>query len=122
MAEAKKFECWAVVELFGHHRIAGFVTEAEIGGASFIRIDVPEIGPRPGHTKYYGPAAVYGIHPCAEDIAREAAADLREWDAPLPVSVPSIQAAEQVIREAQRVEERRQIAPGGDWEDNDGDF
>ncbi len=43
------FDTWAVVEVMGHNTYAGRVTEQAIGGASFIRVDVPEI-----------PAAVLG--------------------------------------------------------------
>jgi hypothetical protein len=32
---------WAVLELMGHRRIAGRITEVTIGGAGFLRIDVP---------------------------------------------------------------------------------
>ncbi|HEY0169427.1 MAG TPA: hypothetical protein VGB98_00120 [Pyrinomonadaceae bacterium] len=38
----KTFDCWCVLELFGHVRLAGHVTEASIGGCSFLRVDVPE--------------------------------------------------------------------------------
>ena len=41
MGEQTKFEEWAVLELFGHQRLAGLVSEVQIGGASFVRVDVP---------------------------------------------------------------------------------
>jgi hypothetical protein len=45
----QKFELNAVVELFGHQRIAGKVTEQSIGVATFIRIDVPETSAQRSH-------------------------------------------------------------------------
>ncbi len=89
--EQAAFSHWAVVELFGHARIAGLVTEQQIGGASFIRVDVPELqvrardsrlpGPitvetRPAYTRFFGAAAIYAITPVAEEIARIAAEDI----------------------------------------------
>jgi len=135
----EKFETWAVVELFGHHRIAGFVSEAQIGGCSFVRVDVPEVGPeRPAYTKLYGNGAIYAIHPCTEEIARQAVKQLRRWDNPLPVTVPDLQAAEATIREAERIRDQLARLPAalpasaasedGDWEeaedegDDDPDF
>ncbi len=38
----EKLELNAVVELFGHQRIAGKVTEQTVGSATFVRIDVPQ--------------------------------------------------------------------------------
>ena len=71
--EQKKFEEWCIVELFGHQKIAGFVTEAELGGKSFIRVDVPEVKEGiKGFTRLYGPGAIYCINPVTEQIAREA--------------------------------------------------
>lgn len=86
MPEVKTtFEHWALVELFGHQRIAGKVTEAEIGGGKFIRVDVPAIGTQQPITKYYGPAAIYGITPVTEETAiglakRIDSAPVPAWD------------------------------------------
>lgn len=68
-----KFESWAIVELFGHTTIAGYLSEQEIGGDSFVRLDVPETKSQPAFTKFYGPKAIYGITPTTELMARNAA-------------------------------------------------
>lgn len=66
---AGKFDQWCVLDLFGHQRTAGHVTEASIGGCAFIRIDVPDgDGYR---TEYYGNGAIYSMRPVSEEIARE---------------------------------------------------
>lgn len=71
--ESTKFEEWAVLELFGHQRLAGLVTEVQIGGASFVRVDVPG-DTRKGRltklTKMYNPSAIYAITPVTEETAR----------------------------------------------------
>jgi hypothetical protein len=65
----EKFDQWCVLDLFGHQRTAGHVTEATIGGCAFIRIDVPEgDGFR---TEFYGNGAIYSMRPVSEEIARE---------------------------------------------------
>ncbi len=46
----QKFEAWAIVELFGHQKIAGRLTEQTIGGCHFLRVDVPDVNGRPGFT------------------------------------------------------------------------
>ena len=47
----EKFEIWAVVELMGHNKIAGRVTEHKFGNQSMLRVDVPEIDNLPAFTK-----------------------------------------------------------------------
>ncbi len=54
----EKFEQWCVVEIMGHKKFAGFVTEQSVGGTSFVRIDVPEVAVAgrtlPAFTKLFG--------------------------------------------------------------------
>jgi hypothetical protein len=80
MADA--FESWAILELMGHRRLAGLVSEATIAGGTFLRIDVPEVNGQAAVTQFYSPSAVYAISPCSEDVARAVAANSR----PAPVS------------------------------------
>ncbi len=68
---------WAVVELFGHQRIAGLLSEQTIGGCQFLRVDVPDSGDQKGFTKLYGQGAIYGITFVEEAIARELAGRVR---------------------------------------------
>lgn len=63
-----QFKINAIVELFGHTRMAGVVTEQTIGSASFIRIDVPETERQPSYTRIVNPSAVYAINPVTEDV------------------------------------------------------
>ena len=72
----KNFEGWAIVELFGHNMIAGLLSEQSIGGASFVRVDVPAVDGAEGFTKFYGGAAVYAITPTTEEVARAATSKL----------------------------------------------
>lgn len=72
-----QFESWAVVELFGHTKIAGRVSEETIGGCSFIRVDVPEHEGQPAFTKYLGNAAIYSMTPTSEEFARAALKQIR---------------------------------------------
>lgn len=94
--DGKKFEEWAVVELFGHQRIAGKVSEATIGGCAFVRVDVPDVpGLEPdapprsrGYTKYFGNGAIYAMTPCDEDVARLAVAEIERYNVPVRVQMP----------------------------------
>lgn len=87
-----EFEQWAIVELFGHNRIAGLVTEQAVGGCSFVRVDVPAIGENPGFTKLYGQGAIYGITFTDKETAIAAAKSF----APRPIDAWS---ARQLLRD-----------------------
>ena len=79
----QQFEQWAIVEIFGHQRIAGRVTEQTIGGCAFVRVDVPacdEVSGGPAtqaFTKLYGQGAIYAITFVDEAAARMTARQLR---------------------------------------------
>ena len=88
--DAVQFAEWAIVELFGHTRLAGRVTEATIGGCSFVRVDVPTLDGG-ADTHFFGQGAIYAIHPVEELVARSVARKcrvepVRPWE--LPVSLP----------------------------------
>jgi len=72
------FESWAVVELFGHQRMAGLVTEQTVGGCAFVRVDVPtDDGAGVLYTRLLGQGAIYAINIVSEQVAREAAKRLQ---------------------------------------------
>jgi hypothetical protein len=84
MSNTNAFDQWAVVELFGHQKIAGRVTEEQHFGSILMRVDVPSTEARPGFTKFYGGSAIYALTPVSEDIARAMAVSLNarpveEW-------------------------------------------
>jgi hypothetical protein len=64
-----KLETWAVLELMGHQRIAGFTREVALGSAAMLRVDVPEIDGIPAFTKFIAPAALYAFTPCTQEVA-----------------------------------------------------
>lgn len=68
---APKFETWAVVELMGHVRLGGKVTEEERFGIKMGRIDIP--CDDTFVTQYFGGQSVYRLTPCSEEIARSVA-------------------------------------------------
>jgi len=69
---------WAILEIMGHKRYAGRVSEHELGGSSFVRIDVPAHGDQEAFSKMFGPQAIYCVTPVSEQAARAAASQLDE--------------------------------------------
>lgn len=64
------FDEWLVLELMGHRRIAGHVTEQEVAGRGFLRIEIPADDGTTFATQFYSPTAVYGFTPVSEETAR----------------------------------------------------
>jgi hypothetical protein len=87
VTEPTRFETWAIVEVMGHTRLAGRVSEQAVGGCNFVRVDVPELDvPEsryteattiPAFTKLLGQASIFSITPCDEQTARRAAASFQ---------------------------------------------
>lgn len=95
--QSAKFEGWAVVELMGHQREAGFVTTQYFGGPALFQVDVPELTEREvtltrpewvngdycpagtkvvrgaiqARTRLVSPSAIYARNPCTEDVVRK---------------------------------------------------
>jgi len=85
MSENNTFESFCIVELFGHQKIAGRVTEQVIAGQGFVRVDVPETKRQAGFTRLFGAGAIYSITPVSEEIALQAAE--RIWVEPVAVYI-----------------------------------
>lgn len=73
----KKFEAWGLLELFGHQRLAGKLSEQTIGGVHFIRVDVPSVKGVPEYTRFFTGGAIYCMTPTSEAVARRMAESLR---------------------------------------------
>lgn len=88
----QRLETYAVLEIMGHQKFAGLVTEQTVAGHGFVRIDVPEIvladgRVLPAFTKLFGPQSVYAMTPCTRETALAWGAQLRqrafsEYEAP----------------------------------------
>lgn len=72
---ATAYEGHAIVEIMGHVRLAGRVSEAQQYGAVMLRVDIPEVPAAgaaaavPGFTRFYGGGAIYSVTPTTEEIA-----------------------------------------------------
>lgn len=73
-----KFETWAILELFGHKRLAGLVSEVTIAGGAFMRIEVPDANGQIEYTRFYNPSAIYSISPTDRAIAVALAQKIKE--------------------------------------------
>lgn len=76
METNKTFDLWAIVELFGHNRIAGRCTEQNVAGTNMLRVDVPETKKNRAFTRILSSGAIYAINPVQEDIAKAVAETL----------------------------------------------
>jgi hypothetical protein len=81
---------WCIVELLGHRRVAGFVTEVQIAGAGFLRVEVPSV---PSATQFVSPGSVYALTPTTEEIVCRVAqppTPVSRWELPAAavVTVP----------------------------------
>jgi hypothetical protein len=100
------YEGWVILELMGHRRLTGYLSEQEIAGRAFLRIDIPT---QPPCTQFYGAEAVYCITPTTEEMARNAAAlnrvaPIQRWE--LPPAPPATRPGDDDYVDADIVGER----------------
>lgn len=77
MSEQKsEWQGYAILELLGHRKLAGYVKAETLAGTSFLRVDVPG-DDGTVCTQFVNPASVYALTPTTEDIANRFAAGCR---------------------------------------------
>src|SRR3972149_5351507 len=110
MNEEQSFKARCIGELFGHVTLAGYVSEQTIGGASFIRLDVPEVDGQAAFTKLLGAGAIYSMTPTREEGARWAIEHIRArpvnvYYRPKPNPLAEDEAAPRALRpQSRRIE------------------
>lgn len=79
---ASAYSEWAILELFlelfGHKRLAGLVSEVTLAGGSFLRVDVPDENGATEYTRYYNPSAIYSMSPVDQPLAVAFAQKVKE--------------------------------------------
>lgn len=86
MSEGTAYEGPAIVELMGHRRLAGHVTEAQMYGTTLLRVDVPQ-GDGSTATQFYGGSSIYALTPTTEAMVERIAATnsvrpVERWELP----------------------------------------
>jgi len=90
----EELKAWALVELFGHQRIVGFLSQQNFPGGTLLRVDVPDLTKegkmvRKGFTRYFGLSAVYSITPITEEAVRELLPSIDGTPTARPMSLKS---------------------------------
>jgi hypothetical protein len=82
---------YAIVELFGHMKIAGKISERTIAGEGFLQMDI-EQADGSSFTRLIHPKSIYALNPVPREVALELAS---RWQyAPVkPYDVPKLQEA-----------------------------
>jgi hypothetical protein len=84
---------YAVVEIMGRRTRAGVISDAQLGGATLLRIEHPTASDHSGAepvTEYYASSAIFAIRPCSRDEAVQVAS--WAWRPSLPIQ-PELPAA-----------------------------
>jgi len=79
---------WGILELMGHVRLAGEISEEEHFGGKLGRIDIPN---KDGGatTQFFNASSIYRLTPTTEDVARQVALSCQSrpvspWELPVP--------------------------------------
>lgn len=67
--EKEKLEQFAVVEMMGHRKIVGKITESDIGTGSLLKVTVLGKNGTPERTEYIGVASIYCLTIVDEEVA-----------------------------------------------------
>lgn len=112
MESANDFSGWAIIEIMGHQKFAGYVQTQPVAGASMVRVDVPELPAEDdseGHaafTKLFGSSSIYCLTPVSEEVARAIARTLRK------APVDAYDFPREVIEAIRKSQQRRLMQQG----------
>lgn len=73
--EKARLEQYAVVEMMGHRKVIGKITESDIGASSLIKVTVLNKSGEPERTEYIGVGSIYCLTIVTEAVAKEAVAN-----------------------------------------------
>lgn len=102
MSEQSTGPEWVVIELMGHRKLAGLLSEVTRAGQGLLRLQIPGDDDDWYATQDYSPTSVYCITPTSEATARAFAktsrpAPVTRWELPgLPAPHHQIEAGEEV--------------------------
>lgn len=102
---------WSILELMGHRRKIGKVTQVEVFGAKMCRIEVVNIDGT-FHTEFYGGSSIYACTPVSEAVARAEAA--RNASGQLPVEAWTAREILEKGRQEGEAAAERRLAPPSD--------
>ena len=90
METPNPFSEWAIVEMLGHRKLAGQISELPVAGTTMLRLDVPDPDSDQALATYIlGAASIYCISVVAEDVVRRLAPRLLEGSPPvMPYQLP----------------------------------
>jgi len=69
-------ENWAILEIMGHERLAGRISDATVAGVPMLRVEVPATDKLPGFARLLSGASIFSLTPVPEAAARVVAARL----------------------------------------------
>jgi hypothetical protein len=71
-------ENWAILEIMGHERLAGRLTETTIAGVPMLRVEVPTTEKLPGFVRLLSGASIFSLTPVPQDVATIVAGQLQK--------------------------------------------
>lgn len=81
------FTGWAILELMGHRRLAGFVTPTILGSTVLLQVNIPGSNKDDFTSQFYNPSALYCLTPTTEDVCiafsqSNQPAPVKRWELP----------------------------------------
>lgn len=111
----QQLQAFALIEIMGHSKVVGMVTESDISAKNLLRVDVIQPDGAVNRTEYIGTGSIYRMTIITREAALALASNMQSqvrppwaWEIPQPVS--------------------RQLEPGdeaameADFEENFGDY
>lgn len=69
-SDSDEISTWALLEVFGHTKVAGRLTTRKLGTEVMFQVDVPKGDCEFSHSELYSPKSIFAIKPTTETWCR----------------------------------------------------
>ncbi len=67
----EKFSRWCLLEVKGHRQLAGLVTEEQVAGTWWLKVEIPDGSGESISTQFFSPWSIFSMTPTTFEVVKD---------------------------------------------------